>query len=196
MNKLILCFISAFILISSTVYGGEIHDAIKNNDVKRVRAILNDNTNLLENYSLEGFTPLHVAVFHGRYEIVEELLIKKKANAQALIHGNKYEGWNAYHLLALKVREMPAFNKISVLLDMCGCDYNTTVIVNGKNLYPWDIAKITRNRTACMLFELDHIMSTFLPEKQPKFTITDTEVDAQAVKDAKKMLKSLFGLEK
>jgi hypothetical protein len=180
-------------LVSVFAHGGEIHDAIKRGDMEQIRTILANNPNLLENYSADGFTPLHTAVFYGRYEIVKELLIEKKAEATATVHVGQYAGWNSFHLLALKVKEMPACNQIFALLDMCGCNYNATVTVNGKKLYPWDIAKIIRNRTVNMLFEFTRLAMSTEPEKQPKSTISDSEVDAQSIEDVKKVLKSLFG---
>lgn len=65
-------------------------------------------------------------------------------------------------------------------------------MINGQKLYPWDIAKIYRNRVANMDFEFSNFMSKYTPDRQPKCSISVPEVDEQSVKDAANMINYFF----
>jgi ankyrin repeat protein len=60
---------------SSVAFCGEIHDAVKNGDLERVKALLRQDPSLASNKEAEhGFTPLDVAVINGCRDIAEFLL--------------------------------------------------------------------------------------------------------------------------
>lgn len=53
---------------------GEIHDAVAAGDLDQVRALLEDDTTLIESKGNTGFTPLHTACFTGQVAIANYLL--------------------------------------------------------------------------------------------------------------------------
>ena len=71
---------------SNVAFCGEIHDAAKNGDLEKVRALLKANPDLVNskdtNSRYDGYTPLHSAVEKRQKEMVE-LLLANKADVNA-----------------------------------------------------------------------------------------------------------------
>lgn len=82
--------VTQFILVcSSLVFCDPIFYAVQNGDLEMVKTLLNDNPDLVSskdndniNYSIKGYTPLHLAAERGYNDIVE-LLLSKGANVNA-----------------------------------------------------------------------------------------------------------------
>ncbi len=75
----------AHVLLWAWVAGAcaaEIHDAVKDNDVEKVKAMLKENRLLIHEKDNYGETPLHKAAFYGRLEIAK-VLIANKADVNA-----------------------------------------------------------------------------------------------------------------
>ena len=73
-------------LFSSDVkisYRTELFQEIENNNDKKVSEILNKNITQLNEYNIDGFTPLHLGVIKGNAEMIN-LLLEKGANPNAL----------------------------------------------------------------------------------------------------------------
>ena len=66
----------------SFAFGGEIHDAARDGDLRRVKALLKDNPNLVLATEDTGATPLHMAAASGRKDVAE-LLLANKADVNA-----------------------------------------------------------------------------------------------------------------
>ncbi|MRR21609.1 hypothetical protein EG830_01345 [bacterium] len=65
----------AFLFISaSTIFPQELFDALKNNDLPKVKILLKDNPQLLSSRDESGNTPLHLAARQKQYETVSYLL--------------------------------------------------------------------------------------------------------------------------
>ena len=73
--KLILVFVVLLLRVVS-IQGQDIFDAIKNNDVARVQALLEKDTSLVNQKDTEGNTPLHKAGIVGSVSIAEFILSK------------------------------------------------------------------------------------------------------------------------
>jgi uncharacterized protein len=58
----------------SFAFCGEIHDAAKNGDLGRVKALVKDNPDLVFSRDNDGWTALHYAAFNGKKDVVELLL--------------------------------------------------------------------------------------------------------------------------
>ncbi|KPK63612.1 hypothetical protein AMJ83_06195 [candidate division WOR_3 bacterium SM23_42] len=70
-----LLVIVVFLLLGSTLPdAAEIHDAVNDNDIKRVKELLKENPSSLNAQDDQWMTPLNIAVFNGNTEIVNELL--------------------------------------------------------------------------------------------------------------------------
>jgi ankyrin repeat protein len=67
---------------SSLAFGGEIHDAARNGDLEKVKALLKDNPDLVFSKDGFGWTPLHWAADTGHKDVAE-LLLANKADATA-----------------------------------------------------------------------------------------------------------------
>src|SRR6185369_11298271 len=68
---------------SSLVFGGEIHDAAKNGDLDKVKALLALNADLVNSIMPDNsWTPLHYAASYGHKDVAE-LLLANKADANA-----------------------------------------------------------------------------------------------------------------
>lgn len=65
-----------FSLNHSLLIADEIHDSAREGDLKKVRAILRDNPDLLNARSDNGATPLHVACWYGKTEVATYLIQK------------------------------------------------------------------------------------------------------------------------
>jgi ankyrin repeat protein len=73
----------ALVLASScTALAGEIHHAVHENDIPKVKKLLQDNPDLISAKSEHGYTPLHMAASHG-YKDMAELLLANKAEVNA-----------------------------------------------------------------------------------------------------------------
>ena len=66
----------------SIVFAGEIHNAARSGDLKRVRELLNSNPGLLNEKDSKGFTPIHCAVVGAKIEVVR-FLVEKGADLDA-----------------------------------------------------------------------------------------------------------------
>jgi ankyrin repeat protein len=77
-------FIAFLLLLSSSdlVLAGEIHEAVKNDDLAKVRSLINNNPDLVFSKDEDGFTPLHLAAANG-YKDMAEFLLANKADANA-----------------------------------------------------------------------------------------------------------------
>jgi ankyrin repeat protein len=81
--------------LSSLAFGGEIHDAAKNGDLGKVKALLESKPVLLFSKDTNGWTPLHYAASEGRKDAAE-LLLANKADVDAKSNG----GWTPLHWAA------------------------------------------------------------------------------------------------
>lgn len=77
-------FAALLLLLSSSnlALAGEIHDAVKNNDLAKVRSLIKDSPDLVFSKDEDGFTPLHLAAANG-YKEMAELLLANKADVNA-----------------------------------------------------------------------------------------------------------------
>ena len=69
-------------LLCRPAFCGEIHDAAKNGDLEKVKALLKTNPALVFSKDDAGFTPLHWAAIKGCKEVAE-LLLANKADVNA-----------------------------------------------------------------------------------------------------------------
>lgn len=77
--------LTAFVLalsLSNLAWAGEIHEAVKNNDLAKVRRLIKDSPDLVFNKDEDGFTPLHLAAANG-YTEMADLLLANKADVNA-----------------------------------------------------------------------------------------------------------------
>jgi ankyrin repeat protein len=77
-------FIAFMVVLSSSnlVWAGEIHDAVKNDDLAKVRSLIKENPDLVFSKDEDGFTPLHLAAANG-YKNVAEFLLANKSDVNA-----------------------------------------------------------------------------------------------------------------
>ncbi len=77
-------FIAFMVLLSSSklLLAGEIHEAVKNDDLAKVRSLINDTPDLVFSKDDDGFTPLHLAAANG-YKDMAEFLLANKADVNA-----------------------------------------------------------------------------------------------------------------
>ena len=68
----------AFLFLSvSTIFPQELFDALKNNDLPKVKTLLKDNPRLLSSRDGSGNTPLHLAARQKQYETVSYCIVSK-----------------------------------------------------------------------------------------------------------------------
>ena len=67
---------------SNFAFCGEIHDAAKSGDLEKVKALLNDNPDLISSRDENAATPLHAAALMGHKDVAE-LLLANKADVNA-----------------------------------------------------------------------------------------------------------------
>ncbi len=69
---------------SSQVFCGEIHDAAKNGDLEKIKALLKDNPNLVSSKDTNNInaTPLYIAAAFGQTNVIK-LLLANKADVNA-----------------------------------------------------------------------------------------------------------------
>ena len=67
---------------SSLAFCGEIHDAAKNGDLGRVKALVKESPDLVFSRDDDGWTALHYAALNGKKDVVE-LLLANKADVNA-----------------------------------------------------------------------------------------------------------------
>lgn len=79
--KIITIAAIALCIFSVSLYASEIHEAAKNGNLEKVKALLEDNPELLNEKDSQGFTPLHSAVTNGRIHIIR-FLIEKGADIE------------------------------------------------------------------------------------------------------------------
>lgn len=72
--SLVLVIIFAW---SSLAFCGEIHEAVKNNDIAKVKELIKSSPDLVFSKDENGFTPLHLAAANGYRDMVEFLLTTK-----------------------------------------------------------------------------------------------------------------------
>ncbi|MCP4726221.1 MAG: ankyrin repeat domain-containing protein, partial [bacterium] len=72
---LFLLIISAVILANSLI-AAEIHDAVNNGDFDKVKELINNDPGIIDSRTIDGSTPLHLAVMKQNHEIVTFLIEK------------------------------------------------------------------------------------------------------------------------
>ena len=94
-----LALMVALLLVCvSTTFSQELFDALKNNDLTKVMALLKDNPQLISSRDESGNTPLHLAVKQKQFETVSYLLGKGadvngvNRNQQTPLHVSSYLG--------------------------------------------------------------------------------------------------------
>lgn len=68
--------------------------AAKDNDIKGIRILLDENNTLLEETDEKGCSALYLAAKHGSYDVAEYLLNEKKANPNHMT----INGWSPLHV--------------------------------------------------------------------------------------------------
>jgi ankyrin repeat protein len=76
MKKIISCFCLLLAVAGSAVFafGGEIHQAVKKGDIKRVKSLLIQNPRLVSDIDEKNKIPMHLAAERGRVEILRLLI--------------------------------------------------------------------------------------------------------------------------
>ena len=84
-------FITFLILVSwsNLVLAGEIHEAVKNTDLVKVKSLIKDSPDLVFSKDEDGFTPLHLAAANG-YKDIAELLLASKSRHRGNGQKQKY----------------------------------------------------------------------------------------------------------
>jgi ankyrin repeat protein len=94
----------------------DIFDASALGKTKRVTELLNEDSKLMNSFSADGFTPLHLAVFFRNYDAAK-LLISKGANVDAVAK-------NSMRVAPLHSAAAGNEPRIVKLLIECGADVN------------------------------------------------------------------------
>ena len=95
----------AFMLVltlSSTALGGEIHEAVKANDLSKVKKLIKDNPDLIISKDEDGFTPLHLSAANG-YKKIVELMLTNKAD----VNSKDKNGSTPLHRAAAAIDSLP-----------------------------------------------------------------------------------------
>jgi ankyrin repeat protein len=69
--------LALMLIWSSLALCGVIHEAVKNNDMAKVRELIRNDPDLVFSRDEDGFTPLHLAAANGQKDMVEFLLTSK-----------------------------------------------------------------------------------------------------------------------
>ena len=77
-----LAIMLASLAANTHAFCGEIHDAAQKGDVERVKALLNENLELVSSKDQKDWTPLHYAVGFGHSDVAK-LLLAHKADVNA-----------------------------------------------------------------------------------------------------------------
>jgi ankyrin repeat protein len=78
---------------SSPAFCGEIHDAARDGNLEKVKALLKGNPDLVFSKDDQGETPLHFAANLGHKDVVEFLLAKK-----ADVNAKANNGWTPLYV--------------------------------------------------------------------------------------------------
>jgi hypothetical protein len=137
-----LCFSTiprrAVVLLVALAWGslafcGEIHDAARNGDLGKVKALLKDNPDLVFSKESAGGTPLHGAAYRGHKDVVELLLASK-----ADVNAKSKNGWTPLHEAAANgykdVAELLLANKADVNAKNYKPIFYSKTGLGGKNL--------------------------------------------------------------
>jgi ankyrin repeat protein len=85
-----------FVASSGLAFCGEIHDAVRNGDLKKVKALLKKDPDLVSSKeAARGFTPLHIAAANGYRDIAEFLLAHG-----ADVNAKNNDGWTPLYIAA------------------------------------------------------------------------------------------------
>lgn len=79
----VLLVVAFMLMWSNVAVCGEIHKAIKNNDIAKVMDLIKNNPDLVFSKDEDGFTPLHLAAANGNKDLARFLLTATKAEVNA-----------------------------------------------------------------------------------------------------------------
>ena len=96
------------------LHASEIHEAVNDNNLALVKALLAEDPTILNDRNADGMTPLNLAAINGNYEIVQELM-----NRNADIHIGDLDNSQPIHLAAISGNV-----QIAELLLASGADIN------------------------------------------------------------------------
>lgn len=83
------------LVCTCSAFGSEIHDAARNGDTEKVKALLKDNPALVCSGDGKGLTPLHQAATYGHEDVVALLL-----DSQACVNARAIDGSTPLHAAA------------------------------------------------------------------------------------------------
>jgi ankyrin repeat protein len=132
--------VMALLVCGGIARAGEIHDAAMYGDLDKVKALLNDNPNLVSSQDTNGCTPLYWAASAGHKDIAE-LLLAKGADVNA--KGRK--GYTPLHEAAMSLFQ--STNLVELLLAK-GADVNAR---NDDGQTPLHLAAIWGHKDAVEL---------------------------------------------
>lgn len=78
-----LLILAIMLMIASSVYAGEIHDASSEGNIVKVQALISEKPDLVNSADDKGSTPLHLASSQGHLEVVK-FLVDKGADIEAV----------------------------------------------------------------------------------------------------------------
>jgi len=109
---------------SSLAFCGEIHEAAKNGDLARVKALLKANPDLVFTKDKDGVTPLHEAAFAGHKDVTE-LLLTHGAHVNARDNaGDTPLYWAAENAFPPEAENKANIKDVAELLLAKGADVN------------------------------------------------------------------------
>jgi TonB family protein len=100
---------------SSLALRGEIHDAARNGDFQKIKALLRENPELVSIKDEYGYTPLHLAARKGQKDAVEMLLANKaEINAKTLMGITPLDmaAWDGYKGIEELLRQNGGVNGV------------------------------------------------------------------------------------